>query len=126
MATIPLDQTNFDQQVLTEGIALVDCWAPWCQGCGQFEPVFESASERHPTHTFAKLNTQNEFELTQKLGIKHIPTLILFRDGILLLRQPGYVPAEGLDEIIEKAEGLDMDHVRAEMEKEESRIHSSR
>ena len=64
-------------------------------------------------------NTQNESELTKKLGVKHIPTLILFRDGILLLRQPGYVPAEGLDEIIEKAEGLDMDHVRSEMEKEE-------
>jgi thioredoxin 1 len=117
--TITLDQTNFDQQVLGEGIVLIDCWAPWCQGCGEFEPVFESAAQRHSTHTFAKVNTQNESELTKKLGVKHIPTLILFRDGILLLRQPGYVPAEGLDEIIEKAEGLDMDHVRSEMEKEE-------
>ncbi|MEX1312433.1 MAG: thioredoxin family protein [Candidatus Sulfomarinibacteraceae bacterium] len=125
MATIALDQANFDQQVLTEGIVMVDCWAPWCQGCGEFEPVFDAASERHPAHTFAKVNTKTEGELTKKLGVKHIPTLILFRDGILLLRQPGYVPAEGLDEIIEKAEGLDMDHVRAGMEKEETTTRSS-
>jgi thioredoxin 1 len=74
-------------------------------------------------HTFAKIDTQAETELSRKLGVKNIPTLILFRDGILLLRQPGYVAAQGLDEIIEKAKGLDMDHVRAEMEKEEARSH---
>ena len=98
---------------------LIDCWAAWCQGCSEFTPVFEAASERHPTATFATLDTGSESELTSKLSVKHIPTLILFRDGILLLRQPGYVPAEGLDEIIDKAQSLDMDHVRAEMEKEE-------
>ena len=120
MPTIALDPENFDQQVLTDGIVLVDCWAPWCQGCGEFEPVFEAAAERHPTHTFAKVNTHREGALGKKLGVKHIPTLILFRDGILLLRQPGYVPAEGLDDIIEKAEALEMDHVRSEMQKEET------
>lgn len=119
MAIIALDSTNFDEHVLTDGIVLVDCWAPWCHGCSEFEPVFDAVSERYPTHTFAKVDTQSQIELRKKLGVKHIPTLILFRDGILLLRQPGYVPAEGLDEIIEKAEGLDMDHVRSEMEKED-------
>jgi thioredoxin 1 len=118
MGTIALEASNFDRQVLTDGIVLVDCWAPWCQGCSQFDPVFEAAADRHPSHTFAKLNTQSEDQLTKKLKINHIPTLILFRDGILLLRQPGYVPEEGLNEIIEKAEALDMDHVRVEMEKE--------
>jgi len=120
MPTIALDETNFDHHVLGEGITLIDCWAPWCQGCRQFDPVFEAAAERHSSHTFAKLNTQSESELTNKLGIKHIPTLILFRDGILLLRQPGHAPAEALDEIVEKAEGLDMDQVRAAMEEETS------
>lgn len=126
MATVPLDSESFEEQVLEKGIVMIDCWAPWCRGCGEFEPVFEAASERHPTHTFAKVNTQSEPELTRKLGVQHIPTLILFRDGILLLRQPGYVPAEGLDEIVEKAEGLDMDHVRTEMEKEEASQETSR
>ena len=69
MATIALDQANFDQQVLTEGIVMVDCWAPWCQGCGEFEPVFDAASERHPAHTFAKVNTKTEGELTKKLEV---------------------------------------------------------
>ena len=120
MSTVVFGQENFDQQVFTDGIVLVDCWAEWCHGCSEFEPVFEAAADRHPTHTFAKVNTQAERELAEKLGVKHIPTLILFRDGILLLRQPGYVPAEALDEMIEKAECLDMDHVRTEMEKEEA------
>ncbi len=76
--------------------------------------------ETFPTHTFATLDTGSEPDLTTRLRVKHIPTLVLFRDGILLFRQPGYVPAEGLDDIVEKAQGLDMDFVRAEMEKEES------
>jgi len=109
---------TFDDIVLSDGVVLVDCWATWCKGCQDFESVFEEASKRHSEHTFAKLDTQAESELTQRLGVKHIPTLILFRDGILLLRQPGYVPAEGLDEIVDKAQSLDMDHVRAEMKRE--------
>ena len=125
MSLTTLTSSNFDALVLCEGIVLVDCWAPWCQGCSQFEPVFEAAAEKHPLHIFAKVDTKIEEDLTKKLGVSHIPTLILFRDGILLLRQPGYVPAEGLDEIIEKAEGLDMDHVRAEMEKENSKTPAS-
>lgn len=121
MPLTTLTSDTFDDLVLNDRLVLVDCWASWCQGCHEFEPVFEEASKRHPEHTFAKLDTQAESRLRQKLGVKHIPTLILFREGILLLRQPGYVPAEGLDEIVDKAQSLDMDHVRAEMEKEEAR-----
>jgi thioredoxin 1 len=124
MPLTTLTRETFDDIVLNDGVVLVDCWATWCKGCQDFEPVFEEASKRYPKHTFAKIDTQTEAELSKKLGVKHIPTLILFRDGILLLRQPGYVPAEGLDEIIEKAHALDMDHVRAEMEKEEVRTGS--
>ncbi len=120
MRTTELRPNNFDEVVLSEGICLIDCWAAWCKGCSDFTPVFEAASERHPTTIFATLDTGSETELTSRLRVKHIPTLILFRDGILLLRQPGYVPAEGLDEIVEKAQALDMDHVRSEMAKEES------
>jgi len=120
MPTIKLGSDNFDEMVDVEGICLIDCWASWCQGCGEFAPVFKGASERHSSHTFATLDTGSEPDLTAKLRVKHIPTLVLFRDGILLFRQPGYVPAEGLDDIVEKAQRLDMDFVRAEMEKEES------
>jgi thioredoxin 1 len=119
MAVQKITDSTFDDIVLTDGVVLIDCWAPWCQGCKQFDPVFRAAADRHPDHTFAQVDTQAESELAKKLGVTHIPTLILFRDGILLLRQPGYVPAEGLDEIVDKAAALDMDHVRREMEKEE-------
>jgi thioredoxin 1 len=119
MAVRQLTGASFDDVVIADGIVLIDCWASWCQGCKQFGPVFEAAAERFPAHTFAQVDTQAEGELTEKLGVRHIPTLILFRDGILLLRQPGYVPAEGLDEIVEKAAALDMDHVRSEMERDQ-------
>lgn len=125
MPLTTLSSSNFDEIVLREGIVLVDCWAIWCKGCHEFAPVFEASAEKHLTHTFAKVDTKIDEDLTKKLGVSHIPTLILFRDGILLLRQPGYVPAEGLDEIIGKAEALDMDHVRAEMEKENSKTPTS-
>ncbi|MCU0303416.1 MAG: thioredoxin family protein [Thermoanaerobaculales bacterium] len=118
MALTGLSSTNFDEVILGEGIVLIDCWARWCTACKDFAPVFEAAAARFERHRFVTLDTQAEPELTEKLGVSHIPTLILFRDGILLLRQPGYVPPEGLDEILDKAESLDMDHVRAEMEKE--------
>jgi thioredoxin 1 len=120
MAVRQLTGDNFEQIVENDGIVMIDCWASWCQGCKQFEPVFLAAADRHPDHTFVKLDTQAESELTEKLTVRHIPTLILFRDGILLLRQPGHAPAEALDEIVEKAAALDMDHVRREMEKEKS------
>jgi thioredoxin len=114
---IDLESSNFDDHVMASGIALIDCWAPWCGACQEFTPVFESAAERHPTHTFAKLNTQDEGELAKKLKVSHIPTIILFRDGLLLLRRPGYLSGEEIDEAIATAEGLDLEQVRADMER---------
>lgn len=102
---------------MSEGIALIDCWAPWCAACKDFTPTFEAAAERHASHTFAKLNTQDQSDLAKKLKVSHIPTTILFRDGLLLLRQPGYLNQEEIDQAIATAEGLDMARVRADMEK---------
>jgi thioredoxin 1 len=118
MATVALTSENFDDVVLGGDVVLIDCWAKFCRGCHDFLPVFESAAERHSDHTFAQLDTAVETDLTEKLKVQHIPTLILFREGVLLLRQPGYVPADGIDEIIEKAAGLDMNEVRAHMAQE--------
>jgi thioredoxin 1 len=114
---VDVNSSNFDASVMSEGIALVDCWAPWCAACKDFTPTFEAAAERHPSHTFAKLDTQDQSDLAKKLKVSHIPTIILFRDGLLLLRQPGYLSHDEIDEVIATAEGLDMDHVRADMEK---------
>ena len=114
---VELANSNFESRVMSGGIALIDCWAPWCAACRDFTPTFEAAAERHPLHTFATLNTQDQGELAQKLNVRHIPTTILFRDGLLLLRQPGYLTHDEIDEVISKAEGLDMEHVRTDMEK---------
>jgi thioredoxin 1 len=113
---VELSSSNFETDVMSEGIALIDCWAPWCGACKEFVPVFEAAAERHPDHIFAKLNTQSEEELTKKLKVSHIPTVILFRDGLLLLRRPGYLSPEEIDEVIKTAENLDMAQVRADMD----------
>lgn len=114
---VEVSTSNFDQCLMSEGIALVECWAPWCAACGDFTQVFEAAARRHPPHLFGKINTHECSDLAKKLQVKHIPTMVLLRDGLLLLRQPGHISGEQIDELIGKAEGLDMAHVRAEMEK---------
>lgn len=114
---VDLHRVNFEECVMSEGIVLIDCWAPWCGACKDFTPTFEAAAERHPEHTFAKLDTHAEEELTKKLKVSHVPTIILFRDGLLLLRRPGYLSEAEIDEAIGTAEGLDMEQVRADMEK---------
>ncbi len=110
---VDVNSSNFDARVMAGGIALIDCWAPWCAPCKEFTPTFEAAANRHPLHTFAKLDTHDQSDLAKKLKVSHIPTIILFRDGLLLLRQPGYLSHDEIDEVIAKAEGLDMEHVRA-------------
>jgi thioredoxin 1 len=112
-----LTSGNFEQTVMGEGIAMIDCWAPWCGACWEFAPTFEAGARRHPAHTFAKLNTHEQGDLARELNVSHIPTTILFRDGLLLLRRPGYLSDKEIDEVIGTAEGLDMDRVRADMEK---------
>ena len=96
MATIDLNIKNFTSTIEKDGIVMVDCWASWCDACKPFAPIFESVAAKHSRHTFGKIDTQVEKDLVSKLGVDHIPTLLLYRDGILLFRQPGYFSEEQL------------------------------
>jgi len=118
MSTVTLTAQDFESTVNGDGIVLVDFWASWCGPCRSFAPVFETASEEHPAITFAKVDTEAEQHLAGALQIMSIPTLMIFRDGILLFSQPGALPKAALEDLITQAEGLDMDKVRAEIEAE--------
>jgi thioredoxin 1 len=118
MATVELTQASFGTLIEKAGITLVDFWAEWCGPCRMFGPIFETASEKYPEITFGKVDTEAEQQLAGEAGISSIPTLMVFRDGILLYNNPGALPAEALDEIIKAVQGLNMDDVRAEIEKQ--------
>lgn len=111
MATIILTSENFEEIVSTNAIVLVDFWASWCGPCRMFAPVFESASEQHPDVVFAKVNTETEQELAQAFGIMSIPTLMVFRDQVVLYSQPGALPAASLEDLIGQVGAVDMDKV---------------
>jgi thioredoxin 1 len=115
LAVINLNSDNFESAVSSDGIVMVDCWATWCKACKPFTPIFERIAAKHSQHRFGKLDTQAEAKLTSELGVQHIPTLLLYREGILLFQQPGYFEEEELENIISQAEALDMDMVRAEI-----------
>jgi thioredoxin 1 len=120
MATRALTAQDFESVVTAPGITLVDWWAEWCGPCRAFGPVFEAASEAHPDITFAKVDTEAEPALSGAAGIRSIPTLMAFRDGVLVFAQPGALPAPALEQVIGAVEGLDMDKVFAELEKQEA------
>jgi thioredoxin 1 len=120
MATRELTAQDFESVVTTPGITLVDWWAEWCGPCRAFAPVFEAASEAHPDITFGKVDTEAEQALSGAAGIRSIPTLMAFRDGVLVFSQPGALPAPALEQVIAAVEGLDMDKVFAELEKQEA------
>ncbi|MEN9715992.1 MAG: hypothetical protein RJA35_1459 [Actinomycetota bacterium] len=113
--TVELTGETFGQHVTKSGITIVDFWAEWCGPCRQFAPVFEEASKRHTNITFGKVDTEAERELSASANITSIPTLMAFRDGILLYNRPGAMNAAGFEELITAIEGLDMDAVRAEI-----------
>lgn len=115
MATVNLTADTFEQAVADHDILLVDFWAAWCGPCRMFAPVFEAASEKYPEIAFGKVDTEAERSLAGAAGISSIPTLMAFRDGILVYSQPGALPASALSELIGAVQGLDMDEVRAQI-----------
>jgi thioredoxin 1 len=115
MASTTLTAENFEKTVLSEDIVIVDFWAEWCGPCRQFAPVFEAASEQHEDIVFGKVDTEAEQALAAAANITSIPTLMAFRDGILVFAQPGALPASALQQVIDGVRGLDMDAIRAEI-----------
>lgn len=115
MAPTTFTEGTFDEAVARDGIVLVDFWAAWCGPCRMFAPIFEQASTNHPDIVFGKVDTEAEANLAGAAGIRSIPTLMAFRDGILVFSQPGALPAKSLEEVISAVRALDMDEIRAQV-----------
>ena len=116
MSTTNITSSQFEETVLGDGIVLVDFWAEWCGPCKSFAPVYETVSERYPDITFAKVDTEQEQQISGQLGIRSILTIMAFRDGIQIFSQPGAMGERDLTELVTQIEKLDMDEIRKEIE----------
>jgi len=120
VATLKMTKDDFKDTVDNNDIVLIDFWAEWCGPCKMFAPIFEEVSEKYPDVVFAKVNTEEEQELAAMFQIRSIPTLMIFRQQIVIFAQPGMLPGSALEEIIQKAKDLNMDEVRAEIAKQQA------
>ncbi len=118
VATVEVTQENFEAIVAGNGMVVVDFWAPWCGPCRSFAPAYEAASEKFPDVVFAKVNTEEQQALAGYFQIRSIPTLMIFREKIIIFSQPGALPGAALEQVVEKTKTLDMDEVRREIEQE--------
>jgi thioredoxin 1 len=117
MATVDITQDTLGQTIAENDIVLLDWWADWCGPCKQFAPTYEAASEKHEDIVFGKVDTEDQQMLAASAQISSIPTLMAFREGVLVFSQPGALPASALDQVIDAVKGLDMEEVRAEVAK---------
>jgi thioredoxin 1 len=115
MASVELTLDSFEETITANDTVIVDFWASWCGPCRSFAPTFEQASERNPEIVFGKVNTEDQQQLAQEFGIRSIPTLMVFRDQILLYSQPGALPGPAFDDLISQVKSLDMDDVRRQI-----------
>ncbi len=115
MATVELTQQNFEQIVTGNDTVVIDFWAPWCAPCRSFAPTFEAVAEANPGVVFAKVNTEEQQEIGAAFNIRSIPTLMVFREKVIVFSQPGALPKSGLEEVVKKAQEIDMAKVHAEL-----------